>query len=151
MNAEQLSQSVLDQMTCTPDAITSPVFSTAHNLISITTTKKLASSLPHPESTIPQLSSQEWQPVAKEKADIIMYLLTSEFSEGFLKKTGKALELIWSTQLNITINWGVLGQVRLIRPDCIVKGTKKPIRMWLLFIGTALIHQGLKKWCDLDA
>lgn len=124
VNAEQLSQSVLDEITCTLDAITSPVFSTAHNFISITITKKLSSSLPHPESTIPQLSSREWQPVAREKADIIMYWLTSEFSEGLKKnkKTAKALELIWSTQFNITINWGVLGQVRLIRPDC--KGLK---------------------------
>lgn len=84
---------------------------TSHNLISITITKRLSISLPHPESAIPQLSSQEWQPVVREKADIIMYWLTSEFSEGLIKtnyiiKSATALELIWSTQLTVTTNWG---------------------------------------------
>lgn len=111
VNAEQLRPSVLDQITCTPDTITTPVFITAHNLISITITKRLSISLPHPESAIPQLSSQEWQPVVREKADIIMYWLASEFSEGLIKtnyiiKSATALELIWSTQLTVTTNWG---------------------------------------------
>lgn len=67
--------------------------------------------LPHPESSIPQLSSQEWQPVVREKADIIMYWLASKFSEGLIKtnyimKSATSLELIWSTQLTVTRNWG---------------------------------------------
>lgn len=111
VSAEQLRVSVLDQITCTPDTITSPVFITAHHLISITITKRLPISLPHPESSIPQLSSQEWQPVVREKADIIMYWLASEFSEDLIKtnyiiKSATALELIWSTQLTVTTNWG---------------------------------------------
>lgn len=64
-------------------------------------------------------------------------------------KPATALELIWSTEQETRV---VLGQVHLIKQNgCIVKGTSKDIRLWSLFIGTALIHQGLKKWCDLVA
>lgn len=111
VNAEQLRPSVLDQITCTPDTHHQPGVYHSTPLDFYHHNEKAIYCLPHPESSIPQLSSQEWQPVVREKADIIIYWLASEFSEGLIKtnyiiKSATALELICSTQLTITTNWG---------------------------------------------
>lgn len=124
ISAEQLRVSVSDQITCTPDTITSPMFIIAHHLISITITKRLSISLPHPESSIPQLSSQEWQPVVREKADIIMYWLASEFSEG-LTKNELHNKISYSTGANLVNTTHRNNKLGLYLDGCVWLDTTK--------------------------